>query len=174
MSDPIGPLPPIPHVTRNAALGGQPWPWAVAESSTANGRAAYVVDGVLLGWQGWDFNRNSPTWRYWDGDLFGRRWWIRQDKDGGDPYWWEAWWFEPEGEYPSLAFKREFETPDGMPWSTVIEPFPWIGTIGSFDNSWLPDGVTYHWYRTAADAVAAWPDCLRQDDYLATYGVYWL
>lgn len=166
-------LPPIPHVTRNVSVGGQPWPWAVAESSTAESPGEHFRDGVLLGWQGWDPLRTRPTWRYWDGALFGERVWIGQNRNAFAAYEWEGWWFHSDIDFPFLCFQHTLQVPDGNPWGNFPLTYPWIGTVGTFTTDILPNGLNYHWYGSQWAALQEWPDCLRQDNYLETYGVYW-
>lgn len=165
-------LPPVPHVTRNASAGGQPYRWAVMVNLEGEGRGEIFRDGILMGYQGWYSSDPGAFWRYWDGDLLGRRIAVWQSREPSGSYVWKAHWFEPDIDDPSLLINSELQGVDGLPWGTVIYSLPWIAFTPYGDPGWLPGYTNVQWYRTYQEAVAAWPDCLRQDDYLETWGVY--
>lgn len=168
---PLDQLPPPPHNTRGGATGGQPFRWAVIHNENAFWEAEFFQNGILLGWNGWDQTFNQgPFWRYWDGSLFGRRIWIEQRQELLQPYTWMAAWYEPgEGDAMMLA-KKQQPTHNRPPWDDVPFNYPWLPIVPGSDYLILPGDTWVYWYRTAQDALAEFPDALRQDDYWETFG----
>lgn len=164
-------LPPPPHNTRSGPSMGQPFRWAIMVNPSATGYGSFFINGILLGWQGWDeYTIGGPFWRYWDGDPFGRRIWIQQDKLSKLVYRWRLCWWEAYEEYPIIAYYEQSSSFSRMPWDDVGCGAPWSTFTPSFDWHWLPVATWVYWYRTAQDALVDFPYALRQDDYLQTFG----
>lgn len=164
-------LPRIPHCTRAGPVTGQPFRWAIIHNEHANGEAAFFADGVLLGWQGWDtWTIGGPVWRYWDGDLVGRRIFAQQYKLSGTSYEWRISWWQAHEEYPIMMAYRQTVNFGRDPWGNLSMGAPWLVFTPSGNWAWLPTQTDLIWYRTAQEALAEFPDCLRQDDYLETFG----
>lgn len=164
-------LPPVPHCTRCGPVTGQPFRWAIAVNPDANGEAEFFSDGVLLGYNGLDeYTIGGPFWRYWDGDLVGRRVFAQQNRFSSISYEWRLNWWQGHDDYPIIMAQRQTVNYGRDPWGDCQFGAPWINFTPSGDWHWLPTRTDLIWYRTAQDAISDYPDCLRQTDYWQTFG----